>query len=94
VSGHLEHLLVLAMRRLAVLFVIAWLASACASVGHVRREATPPSAAPRAIAVYRAIAESIYVGSTKRVVAVATTSLDSACATVTCADLAARWGAR
>jgi type IV secretory pathway TrbD component len=79
-------------RRTAILFVIAWFANACASVGHVRREATRPSTAPRAIAVYRAIAESIYVGSTKRVVAVATTSLDSACMTVTCTDLAARWG--
>lgn len=52
----------------------------------------PASTAPRAIAVYRTIAESIYVGATKRVVAVAAASLDSACTQVTCADLAARWG--
>jgi hypothetical protein len=52
----------------------------------------PPSTAPRAIAVYRAIAESIYVSTTKRVVAVAATSLDSTCATAQCTDLAARWG--
>jgi hypothetical protein len=50
------------------------------------------STAPRAIAVYRAIAESIYVRSTGHVVAVATVSLDSACVEASCADLAARWG--
>ena len=48
--------------------------------------------APRAIAVYRAIAESIYVTTTGRVVAVAGASLDSACTTLRCGDLAARWG--
>ena len=50
------------------------------------------STAPRAIAVYRTIAESIYVGATKRVVAVAAASLDSACTQVTCEALASRWG--
>jgi hypothetical protein len=50
------------------------------------------STGPRAIAVYRAIAESIYVRSTGRVVAVATTSLDSTCTEQRCADLAERWG--
>jgi hypothetical protein len=52
----------------------------------------PSSTAPRAIAVYRVIAESIYVRSTGRVVAVAATSLDSACSEARCADLAHRWG--
>ncbi len=52
----------------------------------------PNNTAPRAIAVYRAIAESIYVSTTKRVVAVAATSLDSTCTAVACAGLAARWG--
>jgi hypothetical protein len=81
------------MRRLtAVLFAVACSATACARAGHSPRDSTPPNTAPRAIAVYRAIAESIYVGSTKRVVAVATTSLDSTCISVTCADLASRWG--
>jgi hypothetical protein len=50
------------------------------------------STGPRAIAVYRAIAESIYVRSTGRVVAVATTSLDSTCGEPRCAALAQRWG--
>lgn len=47
---------------------------------------------PRAIAVYRAIAESIYVRSTGRVVAVAVASLDSTCTETRCAALAERWG--
>lgn len=51
-----------------------------------------PSTAPRAIAVYRAIAESIYVSSTQRVVAVAASTLDSTCAASRCTDLASRWG--
>ena len=53
---------------------------------------TPPGVPSRAISVYRAIAESIYVNTTGRVVAVAATSLDSACAQLTCGDLASRWG--
>ena len=52
----------------------------------------PSSTAPRAIAVYRAIAESIYVRSTGRVVAVATASLDSTCTQTRCAGIAERWG--
>ena len=78
------------MRRLpalAVLFLVS-----CARVPHGPVDASAPNNAPRAIAVYRTVAESIYVSTTKRVVAVATTSLDSACTAVTCADLAARWG--
>jgi hypothetical protein len=55
-------------------------------------EPVPSSTSPRAIAVYRTIAESIYVHTTKRIVAVATTSLDSACTERHCAELAARWG--
>jgi hypothetical protein len=42
--------------------------------------------------VYRTIAESIYVRTTGRVIAVATTSLDSTCVERSCAGLAARWG--
>ncbi len=78
------------MRRfLVVASVLA--VSACSH--RVPEPAVPPaSTAPRAIAVYRAIAESIYVGTTKRVVAVAGASLDSACVQVTCEALATRWG--
>jgi hypothetical protein len=78
------------MRRLPALAVL--LLVSCARAPHAPVDASAPNNAPRAIAVYRTVAESIYVSTTKRVVAVATTSLDSACTAVTCADLAARWG--
>lgn len=81
------------MRRLpASLLAVVFLAVACARAGRAPSETTSSSTAARAIAVYRTVAESIYVSSTKRVVAVASTSLDSACVAVTCADLASRWG--
>jgi hypothetical protein len=74
-------------RSIAVLFFA--LASACA---HPVPQTAPASIAPRAIAVYRAIAESLYVASTKHVVAVASTSLDSTCTQPQCGSLAERWG--
>ena len=78
------------MRRL--LFAAAALLTACAHGAPAPHPVPVSNAAPRAIAVYRAIAESIYVGTTHRVVAVAATSLDSACAQSACGDLASRWG--
>jgi hypothetical protein len=78
------------MRRLLTLAVALVLAGCTHRVPSAPE--APGSAAPRAIAVYRAIAESIYVGTTNRVVAVARTSLDSTCSAAQCADLAARWG--
>jgi hypothetical protein len=54
--------------------------------------AAPMRTASRSVAVYRTIAESIYVRSTNRVVAVATTPLDTACDVATCPDLRTRWG--
>ena len=72
--------------------LIAVLVAACARAVPKAPTPAPSSTAPRAIAVYRAIAESIYVRSTGRVVAVATVSLDSACTEARCGDLAARWG--
>jgi hypothetical protein len=78
------------MRSAAVL--ITALLAACARPAPEALAPAPSSTAPRAIAVYRAIAESVYVRSTGRVVAVATTSMDSTCSEVRCADLAARWG--
>jgi hypothetical protein len=81
------------MRRLSVIALSAVvIVAACSRAVHAPVATNTPSTAPRAIAVYRAVAESIYVSTTKRVVAVASTSLDSACVAVTCADLAARWG--
>jgi hypothetical protein len=79
-------------RQSALLLVVALFIAACARGTHAPSNTTPPNTAPRAIAVYRTIAESIYVTTTKRVVAFASTSLDSACTAVACAALAARWG--
>jgi hypothetical protein len=69
-----------------------------AAGGCVGRAAPAPSPAalatngPRALSVYRTIAESVYVRTTNRVVAVAATTLDTTCSAATCAPLAARWG--
>ena len=80
------------MRRSRAALFAAIFLTVCARAAHTSLEAPPPNTAPRAIAVYRAVAEAIYVSSTRRVVAVASTSLDSACIAATCAGLAARWG--
>jgi hypothetical protein len=76
------------MRRVFVLLLLAVTGGCARPASH----SPPSSTGPRAIAVYRAIAESIYVRSTGRVIAVATTSLDSSCVERSCAELAARWG--
>jgi hypothetical protein len=78
--------------RLVSLLLSVTLAAGCAHASTGATASSSSSTTPRAIAVYRAIAESIYVRSTGRVVAVATTSLDSTCAEPRCADLAQRWG--
>jgi hypothetical protein len=78
--------------RVASRLLLAASLAACARPSPEAPAPAPSSTTPRAIAVYRAIAESIYVRSTGRVVAVATASLDSACGEVRCADLASRWG--
>ena len=72
--------------------LLAVLAAGCVRPAPPAPARALSSTGPRAIAVYRTIAESIYVRSTGRVVAVATTSLDSTCAAPQCAGLAERWG--
>ena len=79
------------MRRLLLILGTVTLAG-CFHAAPSAPAAPEPGASPRAIAVYRAIAESIYVGTTNRVVAVATSSMDLKCAATDCADLAARFG--
>ena len=74
------------------ILAVALIAAACSRAVTVAPVAAVPGVTPRAIAVYRAIAESVYVNTTNRVVAVATTSLDSACTFAECGDLASRWG--
>ena len=72
--------------------IIASLAVACSRNVPVTSAVAAPAVSARAISVYRAIAESIYVHTTGRVVAVAGTSLDSTCMVQACGDLASRWG--
>lgn len=54
--------------------------------------AAPIAPDARTIAVYRTVADSIYVRTTERPVAVVTTTLDTTCTTVPCIDVIERWG--
>jgi hypothetical protein len=60
----------------------------------VAMEPTTELRAPdeRALAVYRVVADSIYVRTTARPIAVVTTSMDTACTSLPCEGLADRWG--
>jgi hypothetical protein len=75
------------MRRIASLFA-ALTVVACT---HNPPRTTPNRELAQSVAVYRAIAESIYVTTTGRVIAVSTVPLDTTCAR-SCASLASRWG--
>jgi len=78
------------MRRLSLNLCLVLIASACT---HQRPQTSPSTVArDRTLAVYRTIAESIYVHTTGRVIAVATVPLDTACSEATCAPLPSRWG--
>jgi hypothetical protein len=50
------------------------------------------TASARELAIYRTVAESVYVRSTGQPVAVMAMSLDTACTGVLCQPVAARWG--
>src|SRR4051812_37546853 len=50
------------------------------------------TASARELAIYRTVAESVYVRSTGQPVAVAAMSLDTSCTGVLCEPVAARWG--
>lgn len=54
--------------------------------------ATERAADARTLAVYRTVADSIYVQTTTRPIAVVATTLDSACAAAPCARIEERWG--
>lgn len=91
--------------RLIVCGAMALLASSAACVRpHVAPDITPPASpvspvargpgAPdvRALAVYRTVADSIYVHTTDRPIAVVATSLDTTCTFAPCAAVEERWG--
>jgi hypothetical protein len=82
---------VLHLRRTALLVVVVAMA-ACRHAPSVAPAPLRRSANPAELAIYRMLAESTYVRSTGRPVAVLSTSLDSSCADSTCAPLARRWG--
>lgn len=64
----------------------------CRRAGTVRLGPQRHVATTAEVAIYRLLADSTYIRSTGRPVAVLTTSLDSACADTACAPLVRRWG--
>lgn len=52
----------------------------------------PPLLDARALAVYRAVTDSVYVRATQRTVAVFSSPLDTACTGRVCTSLGERWG--
>ena len=85
----------LAPRALGLLGLLGLLTAAACSAPSRPIVAPAPAAAPpdaRALAVYRAVADSIYVRTTDRPIAVVATSLDTSCTSSPCAKALERWG--
>lgn len=91
------------MKRSVAIGVVALLAWGCARHSAVTAlPATPPVAAThsatlalfdaRALAVYRTVADSVYVRATQRTIAILSAPLDTACAGRDCAPIGERWG--
>jgi len=78
-------------RLLLLLLVVASLAS-CRRAPELRPGPQRRVASAAELAVYRVLAESTYVRSTGRPIAVVATSLDSTCTAVDCPPLERRWG--
>ena len=78
------------LRRAALLVVVAM--AACRQAPSVAPRPMHRTASADELAIYRTVAESTYVRSTGRPVAVLSTSLDSSCTGAACAPLARRWG--
>lgn len=53
---------------------------------------TPVTPDERTLAIYRTIADSIYIRTTARTIGVVTTTLDTACASLPCVPVAERFG--
>ena len=80
-------------RLLGLLVLMASAACARPRPPVVASPAAPiPSPDARALAVYRTVADSIYVHTTDRPIAVVSTSLDTTCASAPCAAVQERWG--
>lgn len=78
------------LRRAALLLVVAM--SACRHAPSLAPRPMRRVASAAELAIYRTLAESTYVRSTGRPVAVLSTSLDPSCTGAECAPLARRWG--
>src|SRR5512141_1015597 len=76
------------LRRLLAFASMLLSAGGCASARISRNSAYPE---PRAVEVYRLIADSLYVRSTGRPIAIAAATLDTSCVQADCSSLAHRW---
>src|SRR5258705_4197296 len=79
-------------RRLPLLFVLVVALVSCRQRPVVQPLPQRRLANDAELAIYRLLAESTYVRSTGRAVAVVSISIDSSCASTQCAPLAERWG--
>ncbi|MFL5617265.1 MAG: hypothetical protein ACJ79A_02590 [Gemmatimonadaceae bacterium] len=79
-------------RRLLVALVLAVGLVSCRRVPLLQPAPRHRQASAAELAIYLVVAESTYVRSTGRPIAVVATSLDSACASVQCPPLERRWG--
>ena len=77
-------------RLAAVLAVVA--VAACSHQPPTTAPGPVRTAAGPELSIYRTVAESIYVRTTKRSVGVVTAPLDTTCATAQCRPLLTRWG--
>lgn len=77
----------------APLLLLALLVTACLP-GRRERDVRPAPGVldAHSVAIYRTLAESVYVKSTGQRIAVAAATLDTACAAASCEPLANRWG--
>src|SRR4051812_44736412 len=82
----------MSLRRLPLLFVLAVALTSCRQRPVMQPLPQRRVANDAELAIYRLLAESTYVRSTGRPVAVVAVSLDSTCAGAECAPLARRWG--
>jgi hypothetical protein len=83
---------VAAPRRLAAALAVLVAVAACSHQAPTPTPAPVRTAAGPELAIYRTVAESIYVRTTKRSVGVVTAPLDTVCGANQCRPLLTRWG--
>ncbi|MES2523104.1 MAG: hypothetical protein V4617_10425 [Gemmatimonadota bacterium] len=81
------------LRWLAVCGVVMAAGCARATAPLPRVPSTQPTVLDaRALAVYRTVADSIYVHTTDRPIAIVATTMDTTCTTSPCVEISQRWG--